>query len=314
MSSVGLGFAGLGVAGKTMLDQLSKVPGLRLAAVQDANLNLAEQIAEQFASPWHGEQFEDLLAAPSVDAVVICTPNAFHVRQAQAALRAGKQVLVQKPLATTAGDARATLALADERGRLLFVDYSYRFLDTAETLRETLPQIGPVRTVSAVFHNVHGPRAGRDWFFDPKLSGGGALIDLGVHMLDMLLWLLKPQTITVQDSKLEHRSGLQVEHNASMDLRFDRVPVLLRVSWDAPLPLTEIALELQGDRGRLRWNNVDGSFAHFQTWLNQTCLIDREITLRENTLRRFATAQADGAAPPVDIRVYDLLDGAYGRA
>src|SRR5258707_12783936 len=96
-----------------MLEDLPKVPDLYLAAVQDANLSLATQVAERFDSPWHGQRFEDLLTAPSVEAVGILTPHALHVPPAQAALRGGKQGLVQKTLATSAADARAPGALGD---------------------------------------------------------------------------------------------------------------------------------------------------------------------------------------------------------
>jgi predicted dehydrogenase len=296
-----------------MLEHLPKVPDFYLAAVQDANLTVATQVAERFASPWHGQRFEDLLVAPSVDAVVISTPNALHVPQAQAALRAGKQVLVQKPLATSAADARATVDLAAASGRVLFVDYSYRLLETAEALRAALPEIGSVRAVSAAFHNIHGPGTGREWFVNPNLSGGGALIDLGVHLLDMLLWLLGPREARLERATLDRRPGLQVEHSAHMEVQLDEVPVTLEVSWDAPLPLTEINVVVDGARGQLRWDNVGGSFTHFRTQLNERVLIDREMALRENTLRAFAAALNSGSAPPVDTRVYELLDHAYGR-
>ena len=118
-----MGFAGMGVAGKAMIQYLETEPALRLAAVQDVNRNLADEVGAQFGSPWIGQQFEDLLTAPGVDAVVISTPNVFHVPQTRAALRASKQVLVQKPLATSAADARATMELAASSGRILFVDY-----------------------------------------------------------------------------------------------------------------------------------------------------------------------------------------------
>ena len=91
------------------------------------------------------------------------------------------------------------------------------------------------------------------------------------------------------------------------------MPVHLEVSWDAPLPLTEISVVLDGARGQLRWDNVGGSFTHFRTQLNRHLLIDREMALRENTLRAFAAALGSGCTPPVDTRVYDLLDHAYGR-
>ncbi|MDQ6673353.1 MAG: Gfo/Idh/MocA family oxidoreductase [Chloroflexota bacterium] len=311
--SVGLGFAGVGLLGQSMLEQLDKVPGLRLAAVQDVNLDLVTQVAERCASPWYGERFEDLISLPDVDAVVISTPNVLHVPQAQAALRAGKHVLVQKPLATSAADARATVDIASALGLVLFVDYSYRMLDTAVALRTALPEIGAVGAVSAVFHNIHGPRRGREWFTNPSLSGGGALIDLGVHMLDLALWVLGPREARLERADLERRPGLDVEHSASAELRFDNIPVTLEVSWDSPRPLTEISLTLDGARGQSCWENVGGSFAHFRTRVDQKLLIDKEITLRENTLRRFAAALERGSAPPIDSRVYDLLDQAYGR-
>jgi predicted dehydrogenase len=313
LESIGLGFAGLGVAGKAMIDHLIKEPSFRLAAVQDANLALATEIAGQYGSPWHGQDFEEMLAAPSVDAVVVSTPNTFHVPQAQAALRANKQVLVQKPLATSAADARATIDLAAANGRVLFVDYSYRLLETVARLRAAVPAIGTVQAVSAAFHNVHGPRKGRDWFLDPALSGGGALMDLGVHMMDLVLWVLSPSEAVLKRAELGRRPDLLVEHSARVELQLDSVPLDLAVSWDAPGPETDISVDIDGSRGRLRWNNVGGSFAHFQTWLNEQLLIDREITLRENTLHKFAAALASGTGPPIDIRVYDLLDRAYGK-
>lgn len=307
-----MGFAGLGVAGKAMIQYLETEPALRLAAVQDVNRNLADEVGAQFGSPWIGQQFEDLLTAPGVDAVVISTPNVFHVPQTRAALRASKQVLVQKPLATSAADARATMELAASSGRILFVDYSYRLLETAEKARQALADIGDVQSVSSVFHNAGGPRAGRDWFFDPRLSGGGALVDLGVHMLDLVFWLLKPSEVEVERAAIECRPGFEVEHQAQLDLRLDRLPFDLAVSWGTHQQ-TEISVEVRGARGTVRWTNVDSSFAHFKTLLDGRELIDREITLRENTLHAFAAALDRGEAPPVDVRVYDVLDEAYQR-
>jgi len=298
-----------------MIEQVPKVPGLSVAAVQDANLDTAAKVAERWAIPWYGERLEDLLDLPSVDAVVIATPNVFHVPQAQAALRAGKQVLVEKPLAVSAGDARATVDLAAARGRMLFVDYSYRLLDTAAALPAALAKIGSVRAMSAVFHNVPPgpPRPGREWFMDPRLSGGGVLLDLGVHMLDLALWLFRPRDARLERFELEVKPGFQVERNARVDLRFDEVPVSVEVSGGSPRPLAEISLVVDGAGGQLRWHNVEGSYAHFRTWLNERLLIEREITLRENTLRAFAAALASGSAPPIDTRVYDLIDQAYAR-
>jgi predicted dehydrogenase len=311
--TVGVGFAGLGLVGNAMLDQLAGVPRLRVAGVQDANAALAAEMAERHGSPWHGERFEDLLELSSVDAVVISTPNVFHIPQAQAALRAGKAVLVQKPLAMSADDARATVELAEAADRVLLVDYSYRLLETAEALRAALTEIGTIRAASAVFRNTHGPGGGRVWFLDPALSGGGALVDLGVHLLDMLLWALEPGSVRLDRISREVRPGYQVEHAAHADLHLGDIPVTLSVCWNWPRPLTEISVTIEGDLGQVRWENIDGSFGRFRTLRDERLLLEREIPLRLNTLRIFGAALERGCGPPIDTRVYELLDRAYGR-
>lgn len=304
-----LGFAGVGWLGESLIKELSHFPELRLAAVQDLNPDLAAEVAARHASPWHTADYDALLARPDVDAVVICTPNALHVPQARAALRAGKHVLVQKPLALSADDARATIALAAQLERLLFVDYTYRFLDTMAALRQALAEIGPVRRVEGVFHNIYGP--GKAWFFDPRLSGGGALVDLGVHLLDLALWLLEPASAELTSTDLSHAQGHLVEDTARLTLSLDGIPFDFAVSWNAPLPLTDIVLRFIGQSGTARWENVDGSFFRFRAFRDQRCLLDRETPLRTDTLRAFSAALRGAPAPPISPHVYELLSAAY---
>jgi predicted dehydrogenase len=218
--------------------------------------------------------------------------------QAHAALRAGKHVLVQKPLALACAEAQATIDLAVEQQRLVFVDYTYRFLHTVGVLRQSLTR--RPRQVRAAFHNIYGPGQEKTWFFDPRLSGGGALVDLGVHLLDLALWLLEPASVTLLDAQLD---GPPVETAARLDLRLDDVPFELEVSWNAPLAQTECVFQLDD----LRWENVDGSFFHFRTRRGDRVLVDRETTLRADTLRALVEALEAGVAPPVDVRVYALL-------
>lgn len=309
---IGLAFAGLGGLGEALLRELPAFPAFRLSAVQDARAELAAEAAARHRAPWHGADYADLLAAPSVDAVLICTPNAFHVPQARAAIEAGKHVLVQKPLALSRADAAALVELAAERRRLLFVDYSYRYLATTRALHDALPAIGAVRRVEAAFHNIYGPGSG--WFFDPALAGGGALTDLGVHLIDLALWLLAPARVELAGADLAHRQGHPVEDAARLDLRLDGVPFELSVGWNADRPQTEIAFVARGERGTAAWRNVDGSFFRFHAERDGEPLLERETTLRGDTLAAFAAALETGQAPPIDLRVYELIDRAYGRA
>lgn len=309
-----LGFAGVGALGAALVNEVPKfAEQLSTVAVQDVRLDVANAIAARCGGVWAGARFDDLLARDDVDAVVICSPNALHAAQAQAALRAGKHVLVQKPLALSRADADATLAVASKRRRLLFVDYSYRFLETVDILRQQVADSGPPRRARAMFHNIYGPGQHKAWFFDPRLSGGGALIDLGVHLLDLGLWLFQPRHVALALADLDGNGG--VEAAAHLAVRLDDVPLEVEVSWNAPRAATEIAVEVEMmSGGRARWENVEGSFFRFRTLRDGRVLCERETTLREDTLRAFVAALAQGAAPVVDTRVYSILDGAYGRA
>jgi predicted dehydrogenase len=179
-----------------------------------------------------------------------------------------------------------------------------------------------IRAVRAGFHNLYGPGVEKRWFFDPKLSGGGALIDLGVHLLDLLLWLLKPAAVELSDARLqwppvqsaEQLEQPPVESAARLRLQCDDVPVEVDVSWSAPRPHTEIALELETSTGVWRWENVDGSFFRFRTRRDGHMLLERETSLRSDTLRAFEHALHAGDAPPIDVRVYGLLEQAYQQA
>jgi predicted dehydrogenase len=277
--------------------------------VQDLNPGLAAEVAERYAVPWQGSDYDALLAAPGVDGVVICTPNALHVPQARAALLAGKHVLVQKPLALSAAAAQAVVSLAQAQERLLFVDYTYRYLPTVRALVDLLPIVGRARRLAARFHNIYGP--GKAWFFDPALSGGGALIDLGVHLIDLALSLFSPVSASLTGVELSYDQGHPVEDAARLELRLDDLPFELEVSWNAPRQLTEIAFHVDGDSGRARWENVDGSFFHFRTVHDGLPLVDLETSLRSDTLAAFSQAVASGVAPSIDLRVYDLLAQAY---
>lgn len=303
--AVGLGFAGLGWLGESLIKELPTFPGLRLAAVQDVNAQLAKDVADRYGANWQGASFDSLLAQPDVEAVLICTPNFLHVPQAEAALRAGKHVLVQKPLALLPADAERIITQAADASRVLLVDCSYRFVPTMQALKEALTRAGRPRRVHATFHNVYGP--GKPWFFDALQSGGGALTDLGIHLLDLTVDLLAPSYIRVARARFGYERGYKVEDSAWALLHADAVPVEIEVSWLANRPLTDISVVVDCDEGTFQWQNMQGSFFHFRTTHDGGCLLDCETTLRCDTLRAFAHALAAGRADPPDARTYQLL-------
>jgi predicted dehydrogenase len=134
--------------------------------------------------------WEQLAADPSIDAVVIGTPNALHAPQAIACLRAGKHVLVEKPMARTLTEAEAMNAAADEGGALLMVAHCWRFHADVRRLRDRIESGALGEVTKTHGYGVHAGWGPSGWFVDPDLAGGGALLDMGVHAIDTARFLL----------------------------------------------------------------------------------------------------------------------------
>jgi predicted dehydrogenase len=156
------------------------------------------RIAEEYSIPRVTTRWEELAEDPSINAVVIATPNALHATQTNACLRAGKHVLVEKPMATNVQDCEAMIATAEETNRVLMVGHCWRFRDEVLQLKERIEsgELGEiVKTRSYGLHERWGPSG---WFTDPQFAGGGALIDMGVHAIDTTRFLLgdpQPQRV-----------------------------------------------------------------------------------------------------------------------
>ncbi len=135
---------------------------------------------------------QTLLADPELDAVFVATPNALHAPLALRALAAGKHVIVEKPLASSASEAEALIEAAERAGRTLSVAMNQRFLPDSQRLAELVQsgKLGHVYQAKAFWYRRAGiPKLGT-WFGKKELAGGGALFDIGVHLLDLALFLM----------------------------------------------------------------------------------------------------------------------------
>ena len=137
-----------------------------------------------------------------LDGLVIATPSALHAEQAIAALNRGIAVFCQKPLGRNEGEARRVIEAARRAGRLLAVDLSYRRTAAVEAIAGPIRsgELGEIFAVDLAFHNAYGPD--KPWFYDRTLSGGGCVIDLGVHLVDLALWLLDFPAVERVQSRL----------------------------------------------------------------------------------------------------------------
>jgi len=273
MAKPRLAFVGLGWIGAMRLEALAGAGAAEIVALCDASPGRLESTARGQAGVACFQEVDELLAKAGdlrLDGVVIATPNAFHFPQTVAALDRGLAVFCQKPLALDAGQARAMVDAARRADRRLGVDYSYRFTDGARCLRDAIASgaLGRVYFLDTVFHNAYGPD--KPWCFDPALSGGGALMDLGVHLIDLAFWLLgDPKVRAVHGSAFRGGEPLQevgVDDfaTARIELKGGAV-VSLAVSWNAHAGRDcVIRSNAFGTMGGADFRNIDGSFYDFE--------------------------------------------------
>jgi UDP-N-acetylglucosamine 3-dehydrogenase len=266
------------------------LPGLRAGGDADvvafASRSLSSAVAarEAWGSGDATTDWRSTVARDDVDAVHVCVPNALHAEVAAQALRAGKHVLVEKPVTTTLADADALLDLAGDR--LLGVAFDGRCNPQLQELHRRLPGLGPLRHVEAALGHG-GPQLwapDATWFREPALSGGGCLLDLGVHVLDVLRWCAGPVVEVVQA-----RLDGPVDERAELDLRLESgTTASVRVSWAADEPVS--ALRFDGENGTLA---VEGG--ELRQDGERVDVPPVELTTAAGA---FARAVATGTAPP----------------
>ena len=319
-----LGFLGVGWIGRDRMRAVAQSGVAEVVAVADPSEDCRAAALQDAPGAATAEDLDALLAA-GVDGVVIATPSALHAEQALATLRAGLPVFCQKPLGRDAAEARAVVEAARAADVLLGADMSYRATAAAVALREQLPHIGPVHAADLVFHNAYGPD--KAWFTDPALSGGGCVIDLGIHLVDLLLWALGFPAVTGVDARL-WRQGRPVGEDevedlclATLDLDGGAV-ARLACSWfshegrDAIIEAT-----FRGRDGSLALRNVDGSFYDFVAERHTGTATEVLVAPPDAWGGRAAVAWAERLAagarfdPEAEhlVAVAEVLDRVYGR-
>jgi predicted dehydrogenase len=319
-----LGFLGVGWIGRDRMRAIAASGAADVALVADVSADTAAEAATgagaQVVSP------EELLTA-GLDGVVIATPSALHAEQAITALEAGSAVFCQKPLGRTASETADVVDAARKADRLLGVDLSYRHLAATAAIREQLPSIGDVYAADLVFHNAYGPD--KPWFRDPALSGGGCVIDLGIHLVDLAMWLLGAPEIAAVTSRLfaggvplGNRTDVVEDYAvARVDLATGGV-LTLACSWNLPAGQeAQIGATFYGTAGAFALSNVGGSFYDFRAdrhdGTRRTTLVEPPDAWGGRAAVEWATRVAAGNRfdPSADEFVHTarVLDRVYGR-
>ncbi|MBP0440852.1 Gfo/Idh/MocA family oxidoreductase [Tianweitania sediminis] len=300
---------------------------VEIIAVADPSAEMAAQAAALVPQAVVGATIEDVLGQ-DLDGLVIATPSAQHASQAIQALERGVAVFCQKPLGRSATEVQQVVEAARAADRLLGVDFSYRHTAGIQAIRSLVQvgELGAIRAIDLTFHNAYGPD--KPWFYDRALSGGGCLIDLGVHLIDLALWVLDfPEVSDVQghllsNGKLLDPQPQEVEDYALASFRLGSgTLVRLACSWRLPAGRDAvIGAEFYGEKGGAALKNVDGSFYDFTAELYRGTAREVLVTPPDQWGIRAAQDWArrlawDGRYHPEAERfaaVSEVLDRIYG--
>ena len=273
MSKVRVGVIGLGM-GRHHIAGYQTHPGAEVVAVADLDESRLGQIGDQYNVSTRYLSGEEMLQEEELDIVSIATPNKFHAPLTLAALEAGNHVLCEKPMAMSADEARAMLAAAQKAGKRLMINFSYRFTEQSQALKDRVDggELGDVYFARTVWHRRRGLPQFGGWFGQKGLSGGGPLIDLGVHRLDLALWLMGyPRPVWVLGSTYnpiatalarEHGVNYDVEDLAVGMIKFDNGATLeVEASWAANIKENELMeTRLLGTKGGLVQRNLNETY------------------------------------------------------
>jgi len=300
------------------------------AAIYDPSQDAVDGAKERAPDASVASTFEALLEE-DLDGVVIATPSALHARQTIAALERGLSVFCQKPLARTRLETEAVLRAARAADRLLMTDLSYRYVRGVDRMRSLVRsgELGTIFAADLTFHNAYGPN--KPWFFDPAQSGGGCLIDLGTHLVDLAAHVLGPMPVSRLESQL-FRQGrrlaapiTEVEDFATASWDHENGPtVRIACSWNLAAG-REAVIEavFYGTQGAVALKNENGSFFDFTverfSGTNRELLAEPDRgwnwgggAIRDFTKRLAAGERASDAYESL-ISVATILDRSYGR-
>mgnify|MGYP001163278956 CR=1 FL=1 len=277
-----IGVVGAGGIAAVHIEQFQRLPEqCAVVAITDVIGELAKSRAEQYRIPHVYDSIEELIASPEVDAVVICVPNRYHAPYAVQALRAGKHVLLEKPMGVSLEAAREILRASRASSGILMIAHQMRFEAVAMQIRERAQrgELGRIYTAKAGWMRRKGIPGWGSWFTQKEVSGGGPLIDIGVHMLDLSLYLMgNPKPVAVSGATYAEfgpkRKGIgawgtpnwdgvyDVEDLATAMIRMeDGSTLTLDVSWAAHMETdsapyihlmgSEGGVSLRGNAGKL---------------------------------------------------------------
>lgn len=256
-----VGIIGTGI-GRHHARGYKKCADAEIKAVCDVDVDRARRMAEEHGIPDVYTDYEKMLADDEIQAVSVCTPNSLHAPMTIAAFEAGKHVICEKPISTNASDAERMVEAGKKAGKIFMMAFNNRFRGDTQTLKKFIEDggLGEIYYAQTGWLRRKGiPRFGT-WFTQMSMAGGGPLIDLGVHVLDLALWLMgNPKPVYVlgstyakfgPDMAKAEGKVYDVEDLAAAMVKLDNgATVMLEASWHSHVESERIYTQLVGTKG-----------------------------------------------------------------
>lgn len=344
MAAFKVGVIGTGSIAALHLEAYAANPDVEVVAASDINVDRAQAAADRYGIDRVYADPNELLADPQVDGVSICTWNDSHVSWAIAAVQAGKHVLVEKPISRTYADALELQRVVEAHDRVVQVGFVRRHSPNCQVLKTFVDagDLGDIYYAKASCIRRMGNPGG--WFADKEISGGGPLIDIGVHVIDLCWYLMgSPRAIAVSGNaydKLGNRSNITtapryqvsdydptkntVEDMVNAVVRFEGgASLLVDASFSLHATKDSIAVSVYGDRGGA---DLEPELKIATERHNSVINIEPQISsgtleLRKafsNEIANFVDASLGRAASVAPawhgVEIQKILDGIYASA
>lgn len=258
---INVAIVGTGI-GRLHANGYKKCPDVEIRAVCDIDPARAERTAQEYGAKYSCTDYKQVMQDPEIHAVSVCTPNALHAPVAIAAFEAGKHVICEKPLAVNATEGRAMVEAAEKAGKIFMMAFNNRFRGDTQLLKKVIENgdLGEIYYAKTGWVRRKGIPGLGGWFTTKSMSGGGPLIDLGVHVLDLTLWLMgNPKPVYVFGSSYakfgpdlaKSRGGsYDVEDLAAGIVRLENgATVFVEASWHSHIERERIYTQLVGTKG-----------------------------------------------------------------
>jgi predicted dehydrogenase len=293
--AIGLGIIGTGKHGARYLHHMADVPTLRLAALARRDREAGERQAAEYGCRFHASA-DDLIADPAVDAVAIVVPPTLNERYAIAAARAGKAMLIEKPLAPTVAECRRIAAAVEQAGVTAMVAHTLRFNGVVQTMRAALPTIGPLH---AMVLTQRFEVSTLPWLDRRAEAGGGIVLHTGIHGFDLLRYLTGRVAVRVS-AAASAVATRDTEDNYNATIEMDD-GLIASVGGSRATASRCGTLEVVGRDGQLVGDHVYGIAARLVGTTRTPLVQPAPVMTVPAVMREFAAAVSARRAPAITL-------------